>query len=119
MSEFNESHPIGEADSVEKAELDQLADSSTGWCEEITGTGQSFRLQRLGKMVPHHDRPRPLRVTFPDHDLKHGFLKFCKEIRAAGIRPDDDLTKSRQKERNDLSDDFQLLKRKGYNRLCM
>ena len=113
VPEFNGSSPIGEANSSAEAEMGQLVDSSTGWPEEITGSSQSFILERLGKLVPRHDRPRPLRITFANEVQKHGSLKCSKEFRAAGIRPDDDLTKSQQKQRNDLSGDFQLLKR-GY-----
>ena len=37
-----------------------------------------------------------------------------KQFRQAGLQFDDDLTRLQQKERRDLSDDFQALKSKGH-----
>ncbi len=40
---------------------------------------------------------------------------MAQELRAKGIRVDDDLARAQQQERQSLSDDFSGLKRKGTN----
>ena len=75
-------------------EVRHLANLSQRWCEASSEAEvkPTVKLERLGKMVPHHDRTRPLRMVFSCKDAKHIFLKFSEDFRAAGIRPDDDLT---------------------------
>ena len=44
---------------------------------------------------------------------KHLFLKYVKELRQrGGVRCDDDLTKLQQKERQELSAEFETLRQK-------
>ncbi len=57
---------------------------------------------------------RPLRITFKSLDAKHGFFRFNKALRSAGIRVDDDLTPTQQKERKELDGDFAQLKSRGH-----
>lgn len=69
---------------------------------------------RLGQLHLGADYARPLRLTFASVSYKHEFLKTAKDLRARGIRVDDDLTRAQQQERESLSDDFSSLKRKGH-----
>ena len=69
---------------------------------------------RLGKFVAERNKPRPVRLMFSSLMHKHSFLGFSKDFRQAGFRLDDDLTRSQQAERKNLSLDFQSLKTKGY-----
>jgi len=70
--------------------------------------------KRLGQRHTRSSNARPLRLTFASNSLKHEFLTTAKELRAKGIRVDDDLTRAQQQERQSLSDDFSGLKRKGH-----
>jgi len=67
-----------------------------------------------GQRHTGNDYARPLRLTFASISFKHEFLKTAKDLRAKGIRVDDDLTRAQQQERESLSDDFSGLKRKGH-----
>ena len=51
--------------------------------------------------------------TLPDEE-KHIFLKHAKTLRQADIRCADYLTRLQQQERQDLSEDFKVLKAKGH-----
>ena len=70
--------------------------------------------QRIGKYSRDQQRPRQARVTFSTMRAKHVFLRLAKELRQNKVRTDDDLTRIQQKERRELSADFQGLKMKGY-----
>ena len=70
--------------------------------------------KRLGQRHTRSSNARPLRLTFASNTFKHEFLATTKELRAKGIRIDDDLTRAQQQERQSLSDDFSGLKRKGH-----
>ena len=48
---------------------------------------------------------------------KHLFLKHAKHVTEVGLRYDDDLTRLEQKQRQDLSGDFNTLKSKGHKPL--
>ena len=52
--------------------------------------------------------------TFGSNNDKHAFLKHAKHLKEVGFRYDDDLTRLQQKERQDLSADFNTLKTKGH-----
>ncbi len=70
---------------------------------------------RLGKLTSEQKRPRPMRLAVYSEIDKHLFLKYVKELRQrGGVRCDDDLTKLQQKERQELSADFETLKQKGH-----
>ena len=45
---------------------------------------------------------------------KHTFLKHAKHLKEVGLRYDDDLTRLQQKQRQDLSEDFNTLKSNGH-----
>ena len=47
-------------------------------------------------------------------DDKHTFLKHVKHLKEVGLRYDDDLTRLQQKQRQDLSADFNTLKSTGH-----
>ncbi|DBA74999.1 TPA: hypothetical protein ACH3X1_010342 [Trebouxia sp. C0004] len=68
--------------------------------------------ERLGKFSADRTKPRPV---FSSLIHRHIFLRFSKDFRQAGFRLDNDLTRSQQTERNNLSLDFQSLKTKGYH----
>ena len=46
---------------------------------------------------------------------KHTFLKHAKHLKEVGLRYDDDLTRLQQKQRQDLSEDFNTLKSNGHH----
>ena len=41
-------------------------------------------------------------------------MAYTKELRQTGIRVDDDITRLQQQQRQELDDDFKILKAKGY-----
>ena len=73
-----------------------------------------WKMQRLGTYCHDQKRPRPVRMTFGSNNDKHAFLKHAKHLKEIGFRYDDDLTRLQQKERQDLSADFNTLKTKGH-----
>jgi len=86
--------------------------------QKITKTvpewGGEVDVARIGKFTSNSQQPRPLRITFKSLDAKHGFFRFNKALRSAGIRVDDDLTPTQQKERKELDGDFAQLKCRGH-----
>ena len=54
-----------------------------------------------------HVKPRPMRLNFDLGGDKHLFLKHVRHLRQHGFRCDGDLTRLQQKQRHDLSEDFQ------------
>ena len=80
---------------------------------EMCGEGFAEKPKRLGQRHTGNDYARPLRFTFASISMKHEILKTAKELRAKGIRVDDDLTRAQQQERESLSDESSGLKRKG------
>ena len=82
-------------------------------CDKSKLVGSFARRRAEGPVVYVH-KPRPVRLVFSSLICKHGFLEFSKDFGLAGLRLDDDLTKSQQAERKSLSQDFQSLKTKGY-----
>ncbi len=86
-------------------------------CEEkeMTETLQlPLHIERIGKVTADRTKPRSLRLVFPTLVKKHTFLRYAKDLRQAGLRVDDDLTRTQQTERRSLNLDFQSLKDKGY-----
>ena len=85
--------------------------------EEVTKVLQFLAplgVERIGRFVADRNKPRPLRVLFNKPGQKHTILSHAKDLRQAGIRLDDDLTRVQQNERRGLDLDFQILKGKGY-----
>ena len=71
-------------------------------------------VQRVGKLLTGKQKARLLRVTFNSLYVKHQLLSHAKDLREAGIRIDDDLTRKQQDERQTFDSDFKQLKVKGY-----
>ena len=85
--------------------------------EEVTTVVQSIApagVERIGRFVADRNKPRPIRVLFNKTGQKHTILSYAKDLRQAGIRVDDDLTRVQQTERRGLDLDFKILKGKGY-----
>ncbi len=82
--------------------------------EKVFSESFAERPKRLGQRHTGNDTSRPLCLTFSSLSEKHEFLQIAKELRAKGIRVDDDLTRAQQQQRENLSDDFSALKRKGH-----
>jgi len=76
--------------------------------------GAQWAQSRLGTYCPDQNRPRPIRVLFKPMDDKHTFLKHAKHLKEVNLRYDDDLTRLQQKQRQDMSADFDTLKSKGH-----
>ena len=64
-----------------------------------------------------HRRVVATMVKFETMDQKHTFLKHAKQLKPAGMNWDDYLTRQRQKERQDLTADFQLCVERATNLL--
>ncbi len=77
--------------------------------------GAQWAQSRLGTYCPDQNRPRLIRVLFKSMDDKHTFLKHAKHLKEVNLRYDDDLTTLQQKQRQDMSADFDTLKSKGHN----
>ena len=56
----------------------------------------------------------PVLVHFETMDDKHTFLKHAKQLKPAGVKWNDYLTRQQQKERQGLTTDFQTLQRQGF-----
>ena len=69
--------------------------------------------ERIGRVSVGTEKARPMRITFHAMWQKHTFLAYSKDLRQAGIRVDDDLTRLQQQQRQDLDGDFKILKAKG------
>ena len=69
--------------------------------------------ERIGRVSVGSEKARPIRITFHTMFHKHAFLAYAKDLRQAGIRVDDDLTRLQQQQRQDLDCDFKILKAKG------
>ncbi len=82
--------------------------------EKVFSESFTEKPKRLAQRHTGSDTSRPLRLTFSSLCEKHEFLQIAKELRAKGIRVDDDLTRAQQQQRENLSDDFSALKRKGH-----
>ncbi len=78
------------------------------------GVPDEWAQLRLGTYCPDQDRPRPIRVLFKSMNDKHAFLKHAKHLKEVSLRYDDDLTRLQQKQRQDMSADFDTLKSKGH-----
>jgi len=76
--------------------------------------GAQWAQSRLGTYCPDQNRPRPIRVLFKSMDDKHTFLKHAKHLKEVNLRYDDDLTRLQQKQRQDMSADFDTLKSNGH-----
>jgi hypothetical protein len=76
--------------------------------------GAQWDQARLGTYCPDQNRPRPIRVQFRSMNDKHTFLKHAKHLKEVSLRYDDDLTRLQQKQRQDMSADFDTLKSKGH-----
>ena len=83
-------------------------------CMPEVAEGAQWAQLRLGKYCPDQNRPRPIRVLFKSMDDKHTFLKHAKHLKEVNLRYDDDLTRLQQKQRQDMSADFDTLKSKGH-----
>jgi len=70
--------------------------------------------EHIGKFVADRTKSRPVQLVVSTLIPRHNFLHFSKDLRQAGFRFDDALTRSQQAERKSLSLDFQSLKAKGY-----
>ena len=57
---------------------------------------------------------RPIRLIFDTKKDKHFFLKHASHLEEVGLKYNDDLTRSQQSERQDLSADFSILTTKGH-----
>ncbi len=82
-------------------------------CEE-SEESEWISNKRMGKFSPNSTKPRPVLIEFLSMEDKHKLLKMSKQLRQNGLRLDDWLTESQQKERGTLNADFQILKGKGY-----
>ncbi len=82
--------------------------------EKVFSESFAERPKRVGQRHTGNDTSRPLRLTFSSLSEKHEFLQIAKELRAKGIRVDDDFTRAQQQQRENLSDDFSALKRNGH-----
>ncbi|DBA90840.1 TPA: hypothetical protein ACH3X1_004039 [Trebouxia sp. C0004] len=82
--------------------------------QKLLGDTCPITAERIGKFSADRTTPRPVRLVFSTLIHRHIFLRFSKDFRQAGLRLDDDLTRSQQIERNNLSLEFQSLKSKGY-----
>ena len=73
-------------------------------------------IKRLRTCSSDQNTQRPVLVIFETMDDRHtySFLKHAKELKSAGIKWDDYLTRQQQKERQGLTTDFQTLREKGY-----
>ncbi len=69
---------------------------------------------RMGTYCPDEKKPRPIRLVFKSMTDKHAFLKHAKHLTEVSLRYDDDLTRLQQKQRQDMSADFDTLKSKGH-----
>ena len=84
--------------------------------ENITSGPEDLKdahIERIGRVSAGIQKARPIRVTFHAMYQKHAFLAYTKDLRQAGIRVDDDLTRLQQQQRQDLDGDFKILKAKG------
>jgi len=81
---------------------------------EPTEENEWISNKRMGRFSPNSRKPRPVLIEFPSIEEKHKLLKMSKHLRQNGLRLDDWLTESQQKERGTLNADFQTLKGKGY-----
>ena len=87
--------------------LDSLLNKCMPDCHDL-----GWRMERLDTYCPDQKRPRPVRMTFDSNSEKHTFLKHAKHLQEIGLRYDDDLTRLQQRQRQDLSADFNTLKTK-------
>ena len=69
---------------------------------------------RVGTCSSEQNKHRPVVVKFQSVNNKHTFLKYAKQLKPAGIKWDDYLTRQQQKERQGLAADLQTLREKGY-----
>ena len=82
--------------------------------QQSTMTSGLIEFQRIGRISASKQKARPVRFRFDTDRAKHMFLAHAQELRQAGIRVDDDLTRHQQQERRSLDSDFKALKAKGY-----
>ncbi len=96
-------------------ELDTVVETALSeYNEESIRRVIPTNVERIGQFTADRTKPRPVRLEFSTLLQKQGFLHMAKDLRQAGFRLDDDLTRSQQAERKTLNLDFQVLKTKGY-----
>lgn len=79
-----------------------------------TPAKSAWSQQRLGAFSSVQKGPRPILMSFDTETDKHNFLKLAKQLTQEGLRFDDYLTRSQQKQRKALSVGFDALKAKGH-----
>lgn len=79
--------------------------------DQVLRSTAPIAIQRIGKVAADRSKPRPIRLVFNTPQQKHTVLSYAKDLRQAGVRVDDDLTRAQQTERRGLDLDFQVLKR--------
>ncbi len=88
--------------------------SLLGKCTPEGYEGFRWEQSRLGTFRPDQERPRPIRIYFKSLTDKHTFLKHAKHLKEINLRYDDDLTRSQQRQRQDMAAEFDTLKSKGH-----
>ena len=67
--------------------------------EEVEKVMQSIApigIERIGKFVADYNKPRPIWLVFNIPQQKHTILSYAKDLRQAGIRVDDDVTRAQR-----------------------
>ena len=95
-------------------EEDETAVGMHFWNIHEDASDMALAIQRLGTHSSDQNKQRPVVVRFETMAEKHTFLKHAKQLKPAGIKWDDYLTRQQQKERQGLDTDLQTLREKGY-----
>ncbi len=94
-------------------EFDTVVETAlSGYNEESIRRVIPTNVERIGQFTADRTKPRPVRLVFSTLLQKHGFLHMAKDLRQAGFRRDDDLTRSQHAERKTLNLDSRFLKPK-------